>query len=274
MITCKLVGGLGNQLFQIFNLISYDLTYKISFYFENKKPLGKRPYYWDTLFKKLKPYLITPKKYIYKYTEENFHYTKISGNIIDNNNVKFFGFYQSYKYFKHNQEKIIKLIDLKNQQKKIKDKYINIYSLNNLISLHFRIGDYKVAKDYHPIQDIQYYISALNLIKKLINLSNISVLCFFEEKDINLVNKNIQILENNFKDSNIIKINTKISDYEQFLLMSLCKHNIIANSTFSWWTAYLNNYLNKIVIYPSIWFGVKMDSYNTKDLFPSNWIKV
>tara|TARA_B110000208_G_scaffold191873_1_gene260652 strand:+ start:1072 stop:1893 length:822 start_codon:yes stop_codon:yes gene_type:complete len=273
MITCELLGGIGNQLFQIFNLISYALTYNTDFYFENKNPLGKRPYYWDTLFKNLKQYITPIKRKIHKYKEKDFYYTKIPDNI-HNNNVKFIGYYQSYKYFKHNQSKIIKLIDLDHQQKVVKDKYLNIYNLNNLISLHFRIGDFKKIKEYHPIQDIQYYISALNKIKKQVNLSKVDILCFFEEKDINLVNKNIQLLENNFKDSNFIKINTKISDYEQFLLMSLCKHNIIANSTFSWWAAYLNKYPNKIVIYPSIWFGIKNSSLNTQDLFPSNWIKV
>lgn len=65
MITCELLGGIGNQLFQIFNLISYALTYNTDFYFENKNPLGKRPYYWDTLFKNLKQYITSIKrKYI------------------------------------------------------------------------------------------------------------------------------------------------------------------------------------------------------------------
>lgn len=56
-------------------------------------------------------------------------------------------------------------------------------------------------------------------------------------------------------------------------IMSMCKHNIIANSTFSWWGAWLNNNENKIVIAPSIWFGVAKQ-LNTKDIIPNGWIKI
>jgi hypothetical protein len=62
-----------------------------------------------------------------------------------------------------------------------------------------------------------------------------------------------------------------IPDYEQLLLMSLTSHNIIANSTFSWWGAYFNNNINKIVCYPSLWNG---SNNNVKDLFPDSWNKI
>jgi hypothetical protein len=70
-------------------------------------------------------------------------------------------------------------------------------------------------------------------------------------------------------------IDFNISDWQQLLLMSLGKHNIIANSTFSWWGAYLNTSPERIVCYPDSWFGIKQKSINnTKDLFPPDWKKV
>ena len=55
-------------------------------------------------------------------------------------------------------------------------------------------------------------------------------------------------------------------------MMSMCKNNIIANSSFSWWGAWLNNNLNKKVIAPKKWFGENLKHYNTQDLIPENWI--
>jgi hypothetical protein len=70
-----------------------------------------------------------------------------------------------------------------------------------------------------------------------------------------------------------IRVNPHLDDWEQMLLMSLCEHNIIANSTFSWWGAYLNSNVEKIVCYPDQWFSPKANK-DTSDLFLEDWVKI
>ena len=82
------------------------------------------------------------------------------------------------------------------------------------------------------------------------------------------------LLEENFSKITFECIDHKLEDWEQLLVMSLCQHNIIANSTFSWWGAYLNENINKKVIYSSVWFSGNLSNTNTKDLFKDNWIKI
>ena len=65
-----------------------------------------------------------------------------------------------------------------------------------------------------------------------------------------------------------------LTEYEELLYMSNCDHFIIANSTYSWWGAYLSNNKNKIVICPNNWFGPELKHYNLCDLFPTDWIKI
>jgi hypothetical protein len=77
-----------------------------------------------------------------------------------------------------------------------------------------------------------------------------------------------------FPDISFHKANDEMEDWEQLLLMSCSDHNIIANSTFSWWAAYMNLNPDKVVCYPSMWFGTANNHLNTKDLFPPQWTKI
>ena len=124
----------------------------------------------------------------------------------------------------------------------------------------------------HPVLPIEYYIKSIEFLKdKITELErNNYILIFGELKDKEKIEQHIQRINVEFPNLEILICDYNIEDYEQMLLMSLCEHNIIANSSFSWWGAYFNN--NEIIVcYPSVWNG---STNETQDLFPINWNKI
>jgi hypothetical protein len=276
------MGGLGNQIFQIFATISCAINHRMQFKFLNVESLGGgfttiRYTFWDKFFYKLKPFLIDniniyPTNVI---REKDFTFNKL---IIDENQYKedimLSGYFQSYKYFQENYQLICRLIGLQQMKDDLLLKVnLNDDLLQNTISMHFRIGDYKKLQHVHPIMTKDYYFRALNYIKSLDSTTNYTVLYFCEDDDIDDVIQTINYLKDKFIDYDFIRGKKELEDWEQMLLMSCCHHNIIANSSFSWWAAYLNSHKNKIVCYPSIWFGPSAP-HNTNDLCPLEWFEV
>ena len=148
------MGGLGNQLFQIFNLISYCLTHKLAFHFAPlKQEKEERPFYWDTFLKSLKPF-IKIKQINQLYREPHFHYKEMPSYSVIQKPFKIVGYFQSYKYFQYQEKNIFKLIKLEKQKETTKTKYMDIYNFEATISLHFRIGDYKHLQEHHTIVSI------------------------------------------------------------------------------------------------------------------------
>tara|TARA_B110000208_G_scaffold191467_1_gene258407 strand:- start:427 stop:1242 length:816 start_codon:yes stop_codon:yes gene_type:complete len=269
MITVEIMGGLGNQLFQVFTCLSYSMDYDIPFYIEDKtlEHGPRKKTYWDSFLIKLQPYLKKPinvKKI--KLTQAEF---KQIPKINLNQNYKLFGYFQSYKYFNNNKKKIIELLNMEN----IKNKLNNKYDYYDIVSLHFRLGDYKDLQQHHPILPIEYYIKSLKQLIEDTKKNDWKILYFYEKNDTEMILKNINILKNNFNKLTFIGVNHELEDYEQILCMSLCKHNIIANSTFSWWGAYFNNNDN-LVYYPNIWFGPAQGNKKVDDLFLDDWKKI
>jgi hypothetical protein len=165
------------------------------------------------------------------------------------------------------------MINLDNQKAGIAEKHKDLLSgAKKPISLHFRIGDYVKNPAMHPLLSTSYYINCINYLKSLFPdlEEHYYLLVFGELCDNEKISRAIESIKEIYNIS-IIVCDYNVPDYEQLLLMSLCSHNIIANSTFSWWGAYFNNATNKIVCYPSIWNG---SSNNVKDLFPESWIKI
>jgi hypothetical protein len=278
MITCNLIGGLGNQLFQIFATISYALENKTSFIFVRTETLGEgftvvRPTYWNTFLSSLSVFTTSQLNGInQQITEEAFEYNtlgKPNGTITLIN-----GYFQSYKYFEKHYNLICKLIKLNIQKNSIVIPNKDIKDINqNTISIHFRYGDYKKCTDKYHLLTFNYYKKSLLYILNAAQLIQANVLWFCEDHDLNDVTPIVNQLAKYYPICSFQKVNSEIPDWEQMVMMSLCNHNIIANSTFSWWGAYFNSNPDKIVCYPESWF-VKSTNINTKDLCPPSWIKV
>jgi len=276
-ITVELMGGLGNQLFQIFTLIATSIDCKIPFYFKNVKSpkIGWRKiFYWSNFLHKLQIFIKDLQPYHKMYQEETskqFSPIVINNNI--NKNIQLFGYFQSYKYFNNHKKIICDLIDLENQKLTLKHKY-EVDFFIDCVSLHFRIGDYLDLQAYHPVLKIDYYINALKNLVDNTKKDNWKVLYFYEKPDEELVKNYIVKLKNIFSNMKFVNVNHELQDWEQMLSMSLCKHNIIANSSFSWWGAYMNDNDN-IVYYPNVWFGEKKHISNiedfNRDMFLPHW---
>lgn len=283
MIIGHLMGGLGNQLFQIFMVISTAIDFETQFFFPDKEQLcSKRHTYWNSFLYRLNPFLQTEafiRNSVSLVIRENkFEYEENDYNIKDlvrQNNILFYGYFQSYKYFEKNYHTIYDLIDIERQKSNLVNK-ISIQNYDKIISMHFRLGDYTNLQDCHPVMTINYYSNCLKYLNDNINLREFKILYFCENNlnDLKYIAKIIQTLKNEYPYLEFTR-QPGLEDYEEMLLMSLCKHNIIANSTFSWWGAYFNNREDKIVMYPNIWFGKALNNKNsTIDLIPPSWIKI
>ena len=270
MFSIFIQGGLGNQMFQIFAALSYSINYCKKLVLPAKlQNWDKRITYWNNIFDNLKPLLITNEDIGFKEIKEpGFHFSEIP-NI--NENFILNGYFQSYKYFEKNYKEICNTMSLYEKRNIIKDKF---YNYENTISLHFRMGDYKQCTTHHPITPDIFYIKSLQYIIDNTKQKKWTILYTCEKEDDIFALVRIANIKNNFKYLNFIKVDNKLEDWEQMMLMSLCNHNIISNSTFSWWSAYINDFENKIVCYPSIWFGVALSNTNVKDLHPKSWIKI
>lgn len=278
MITCNLMGGLGNQLFQIFTTISCAINTKQKFAFIDVDKLGGgqtiiRPTYWDNFLSKLKIFTTKtfPKLTIVR--ENGFRYNSLNLLQYQGQNLCLYGYFQSYKYFVNNFQVICRMIGLEElKQKVVPIANINQDYLDTAISIHFRLGDYKKIQHFHPIMPFEYYKNSIALIQtKDTSIKN--VLYFHEQEDILDVNETIKKLKDVFPDTTFIGISNDLIDWEQMILMSCCKHNVIANSSFSWWGAYFNTNPDKIVCYPSLWFG-ESAGHDTSDLCPEEWNKI
>jgi glycosyltransferase involved in cell wall biosynthesis len=253
IITSELSGGLGNQLFQISATISLANKLGYTAMFDTSKhilPLQGRNIktYKNNLFRNV----VFSKDLFIKneYIQPEFNYTEFP-NIQPFTILK--GGYQSEKYI--NKNLILDLFSVSEANKvELFKKYGNVFEKT---SVHIRRGDYLKLYPHHIFVGEDYYTKAINKINsdKYLVFSDDLEWCksFFTGKQFDFVSD---------------------EDYNELYLMSLCKNNIIGNSTFSWWGAWLNQNPNKKVIAPNTWFGPRYSHFNTSDLIPNDWIKL
>jgi hypothetical protein len=184
------------------------------------------------------------------------------------------GYFQSPKYFNNYKDTIYKLLKIDLKKSIVKNMIHINFNETTYISAHFRFGDYKKYPNIYTLLTNTYYKNALNYIKgNGLKENDVKVLYFCENDSVNEVNEIIDSLKSDFPQINFIRADPQLEDWEQMLLMSLCQHNIIANSTFSWWGAYLNANPAKIVCYPDQWFSPEAKK-DTSDLFLDDWQRI
>lgn len=288
MIVVKLIGGLGNQLFQYaaglslanakntelgldisgfekYKLFSYALSnFKISAQIINPSGAAPSKKKWSFVLDFVKMIL---KKDTYQsnyVTESSFAFNENFFSLPDD--VYLDGYWQSEKYFLSIKDDIRREFVPKSWHSTHSKKYIEQISTSNSVSVHVRRGDYvsnPTANKIHGSLSLSYYMRASQYIME----KQEDPIFYIFSDDLEWCKKNL-ILE-----ANVHYVSTfgePDGFIDEFRLMSMCKHHIIANSTFSWWSAWLGEFQDKIVIAPKSWF--RSGGRDTSDILPPSWI--
>jgi Glycosyl transferase family 11 len=266
MITCQLIGGLGNQLFQIATTlaVAWDHQDVAVFDLHGHRALSQgnaATHYQTTIYRNLRSQKLPPRKFIFK--ERGFGYQPIPYR----SDMMLVGFFQSERYFiKYRQD----LLDLFTPQSQVidrlKSKYGFVLERPNC-AIHVRRGDYLNRTQYNPICDLEYYQTAIDLFDR-----DTTFLVFSDD---------IQWCKQTFtSDRFILSEHNSVAGYPpsseeiDLYLMSMCQHQIIANSTFSWWGSWLNQNPHKTIVAPQIWFGAALEHLHTDDIYTRSMLKI
>jgi hypothetical protein len=255
-ITTNHRGGIGNVMFKLAAPISMSIDNGVDYIFSKEfiRPIDPDyKNYEDNLLRNINFIDRLPQNY-FVHTETQFNYQEIKYN--QGINLLLDGYFQSEKYFINNKQTII---DIFKPTEEIKNEILkSLPKVNNYVSIHIRRGDYLKYPNHHPQQSEEYYKEAA----KIIGINN-TFLIFSD--DLEGIKNMFDYLPNKI-------FYTSGKDWLDLYTMSLCKDNIICNSTFSWWAAYLNPNKDKKVITTNKWFGLANAHLNTSTLFPSEWI--
>lgn len=259
------LGRLGNQMFQYASLRGIARNRGYDFCIPNHNEVVKDPYGFDLKIELFYPFEMSyvlphnikllDRGYAPVAEEKHFHFDETLFNMCPDE-ITLAGFFQSEKYFKHIEDEIRVDFSFKNE---ILDPCKEMMeSVGEAISLHVRRTDY-LQNSNHTILGLDYYKSALSKMN-----SSLPVVVFSD--DMEWCNSQPLFSEDRFM------ISESQDQYVDLCLMSLCSHHIIANSSFSWWGAWLSKSDN--VIAPIKWFGEGNIHKETKDLIPERWKKI
>lgn len=292
MIAIQLMGGLGNQMFEYAAGLSLakrnhtTLKIDLSWFDTLGEDDVKREYELDCFnldqdFVDVKKLFIVSKEprptQIVKvalakasgkaalelYEEGGLNYNKSFEKLSDNTYLS--GYFQSEKYFYDIRQEIIKAFSFRSSPGKKSAGIIKLAKNSNSVSLHVRRGDYVTNKDansFHGLKGIEYYKKAMKVITSKVNTPRYII--FSDE--ISWCRENLPVPKNSI----FVEHNSKGA--EDLRIMTYCKHNIVANSSFSWWGAWLNENPDKVVIAPRKWF---VDStVDSSDIIPNTWTRL
>ncbi len=284
MITMRLSGGLGNQMFQFAaglavaksrnTELSLDLSefsyYDLRNYMLDCYTLSPRVSILDKVQTPLQRVFerFIPNAKIYK--EQEYYFESRFTDLKDGRILE--GYFQSPKYFENSQKSIRESFTLKSPlSKNSQDILTQIQNSNVAISLHIRRGDYvndPQTQNIHGEASEVYYQNAMDLMRQIYGEDNITFFIFSDDHD---------YVVNNFKSNSVMYAVEGNGDHphEDMALMSKCDHHILANSSFSWWGAWLNASNDKTVIAPKLWFARQtLIKKSIIDLCPEGWISL
>ena len=285
MIILQIQGGLGNQMFQYATGRTIALNNKTRLKWDLsllENDINKRRFRLDQFninasnINGLEKKLIYSKNSFYKALRKRvFNITKvvedfpasynkalssIKGNVILN------GFWQFEDYFKDIRQRLIRELTIKKDPTPRNSAYIEQIQSENSVAIHFRRGDYvsnNTSNAFHGVCPLDYYLNAINCLKH--QLKNLSFFIFSDDPE--WVKTTLKIPDKtSFIDHN------RSDEPEDFRLMVHCKHHIIANSSFSWWGAWLCTNPDRRVIAPKQWFRDKLANEN--HILPKDWIRL
>jgi len=250
----------GLELNKIFNIrirknFKYYVSYFIYSIYSNRDTNGFKGKISRKISKYLNINVIYEKSYAF---DSKLLLEKTSGIMY------FWGGWHNERYFDTIKDDISRIFSFKihNSDNSILKLQSEICSKSS-VSIHIRRGDYlnnNIVNVFGGICDLDYYKRSIDYIKE--NVENPYFYIFSDDKD--WIKENF-LLQN----SEIVNLNLGADSWKDMYLMSLCKHNINANSTFSWWGAWLNSNNNKIVVVPQ-----KFNLHGEADIYPKSWIKI
>lgn len=259
--------GLGNNMFQYAAGLAYALQHNKKLYvygdisnLENAFDLDLNiPQNNDiSVFKKF-----WSKKIPFigdKFIEPN----NFDGNLQHDQYVFLWGLFQNEAYFKKYRKEILRAFRFKKEMSDKNKQLAQLIQKSNSIAMHIRRGDYLAENSVQHVLSPYYYKLAADYIAKRVKNPHFYIF----SDDMAWVKQNIKLKYPH----TFVEHNSGKDSYNDMRLMSLCKHNIIANSTFSWWGAWLNENPNKIVIAPDIW--LKNKAWFVDRVVPKDWIRL
>ena len=285
MIITKLQGGLGNQMFQYAVALAYsndEPVLDIEFLQKNNTSTDtftKRDFEL-TVFQNARFRVMSTseknrlfslrKRYVLFRKLFGIHISKIQQkeneliSIPAKGNIYLDGYFQSEKYFLDKRKLILQAFSfppLSGNNKKIKDQITG----SNAVSIHIRRGDYlkEEVKKYHGVLPEDYYLKAIDRICQIVE--NPVFFIFSDDKDY------AKKLFQNIGNYTVVEGNDGGDSWMDMALMSNCRHHIIANSSFSWWGAWLANQDGAVNIAPKNWFNPAVANFDINNFVPKNW---